>query len=244
MTTMMMMMMMMMRRRRRRRRGTTTTTTTMMMVVIRMITITVAITITFVVFILVVLAYPMVLPHIQSLEKTSTIRSQERQRLAVIGCALVTLLRSPSLVARVTVTHRTSWFFWCYTMVLSTCGIQGSYLQSIAHPVRNLHFPCKTCWPSNIPRPIAHQLTLDLHSTHHALNVHSFFKRGTCSRTSILCSIIFWPTTRENIWGEIYPQNMNSKSANQYNWHTLPETNIAPENRPSQKESHIPTIHF
>ena len=25
---------------------------------------------------------------------------------------------------------------------------------------------------------------------------------------------------------------------------TLPETNIAPENRPSQKEIHIPTIHF
>ena len=25
---------------------------------------------------------------------------------------------------------------------------------------------------------------------------------------------------------------------------TLPETNIAPENRPSQKESSIPTIHF
>ena len=26
--------------------------------------------------------------------------------------------------------------------------------------------------------------------------------------------------------------------------HTLPETNIAPENRPSQKETTIPTIHF
>ncbi len=26
--------------------------------------------------------------------------------------------------------------------------------------------------------------------------------------------------------------------------HTLPETNIAPENRPSQKETSIPTIHF
>ena len=26
--------------------------------------------------------------------------------------------------------------------------------------------------------------------------------------------------------------------------HTLPETNIAPENRPSQKETNIPTIHF
>ena len=25
---------------------------------------------------------------------------------------------------------------------------------------------------------------------------------------------------------------------------TLPETNIAPENRSSQKESHLPTIHF
>ncbi len=25
---------------------------------------------------------------------------------------------------------------------------------------------------------------------------------------------------------------------------TLPETNIAPKNRPSQKESSIPTIHF
>ena len=27
-------------------------------------------------------------------------------------------------------------------------------------------------------------------------------------------------------------------------WFTFPETNIAPENRPSQKESSIPTIHF
>ena len=26
--------------------------------------------------------------------------------------------------------------------------------------------------------------------------------------------------------------------------YTLPETNIAPENRPSQKETSIPTIHF
>ena len=26
--------------------------------------------------------------------------------------------------------------------------------------------------------------------------------------------------------------------------HTLPETNIAPENGPSQKESSLPTIHF
>ena len=25
---------------------------------------------------------------------------------------------------------------------------------------------------------------------------------------------------------------------------TLPETNIAPENRPSQKETYLPTIHF
>ena len=25
---------------------------------------------------------------------------------------------------------------------------------------------------------------------------------------------------------------------------TLPETNIAPENRPSQKETSIPTVHF
>ena len=28
------------------------------------------------------------------------------------------------------------------------------------------------------------------------------------------------------------------------NYYKLPETNIAPENRPSQKESSIPTIHF
>ena len=28
------------------------------------------------------------------------------------------------------------------------------------------------------------------------------------------------------------------------NRHTLPQTNIAPENRPSQKETSIPTIHF
>ena len=27
-------------------------------------------------------------------------------------------------------------------------------------------------------------------------------------------------------------------------YHTLPKTNIAPENRPSQKETSIPTIHF
>ena len=27
-------------------------------------------------------------------------------------------------------------------------------------------------------------------------------------------------------------------------WHTFPETNIAPENRPAQKETSIPTIHF
>ena len=27
-------------------------------------------------------------------------------------------------------------------------------------------------------------------------------------------------------------------------WGTLPETNIAPENKPSQKETSIPTIHF
>ena len=26
--------------------------------------------------------------------------------------------------------------------------------------------------------------------------------------------------------------------------HTLPATNIAPENRPSQKETSLPTIHF
>ena len=26
--------------------------------------------------------------------------------------------------------------------------------------------------------------------------------------------------------------------------YTLPETNITPENRPSQKEFHLPTIHF
>ena len=25
---------------------------------------------------------------------------------------------------------------------------------------------------------------------------------------------------------------------------TLPKTNIAPENKPSQKENHLPTIHF
>ena len=27
-------------------------------------------------------------------------------------------------------------------------------------------------------------------------------------------------------------------------WSALPKTNIAPENRPSQKEASIPTIHF
>ncbi len=26
--------------------------------------------------------------------------------------------------------------------------------------------------------------------------------------------------------------------------HTLPKTNIAPENGPPQKENHVPTIHF
>ncbi len=29
-----------------------------------------------------------------------------------------------------------------------------------------------------------------------------------------------------------------------FKWLTLPETNIAPENKPSQKETSIPTIHF
>ena len=48
------------------------------------------------------------------------------------------------------------------------------------------------------------------------------------------------------------PQNMDLKPANvainilesTMNQITLPETNMVPENRPSQKENSIPTIHF
>ena len=32
--------------------------------------------------------------------------------------------------------------------------------------------------------------------------------------------------------------------AKECKWNTLPETNVAPKNRPPQKESSIPTIHF
>ena len=38
-----------------------------------------------------------------------------------------------------------------------------------------------------------------------------------------------------NVWEKIIDRD---------DYHTLPKTNIAPENRPSQKETSIPTIHF
>ena len=37
---------------------------------------------------------------------------------------------------------------------------------------------------------------------------------------------------------------IRQKSPTKANRSTLPETNIAPENRPSQKETSLPTIHF
>ncbi len=42
-------------------------------------------------------------------------------------------------------------------------------------------------------------------------------------------------------WTLAYPKNSSSA---QTTIGTLPETNIAPENRPSQKETSIPAIHF
>ena len=38
--------------------------------------------------------------------------------------------------------------------------------------------------------------------------------------------------------------NWNERLAEVERYLTLPETNIAPENKPSQKETSIPTIHF
>ena len=40
------------------------------------------------------------------------------------------------------------------------------------------------------------------------------------------------------------PQKLIASDFKAYFCSTLPETNIAPENRPSQKEIHLPTIHF
>ena len=51
----------------------------------------------------------------------------------------------------------------------------------------------------------------------------------------------------QNPWKQGIMQNPLQKDVSsnlQKTLHTLPETNIAPENRPSQKESSIPTIHF
>ena len=38
--------------------------------------------------------------------------------------------------------------------------------------------------------------------------------------------------------------DLDTSLRNMWDLSTLPETNIAPENRPSQKETSIPTIHF
>ena len=41
-----------------------------------------------------------------------------------------------------------------------------------------------------------------------------------------------------------YPNMAIFKRSHHFKNHTLPETNVAPENRPSQKETDSPTIHF
>ena len=41
-----------------------------------------------------------------------------------------------------------------------------------------------------------------------------------------------------------FPRESKAASAKLCQSVTLPETNIATENRPSQKETHLPTIHF
>ena len=56
------------------------------------------------------------------------------------------------------------------------------------------------------------------------------------------------PTGKESHNPEVWVQT-SLKARKRNLWedlvtHTLPETNIAPENRPSQKESSLPTIHF
>ena len=42
----------------------------------------------------------------------------------------------------------------------------------------------------------------------------------------------------------IYKHNISNTCLSKVKSDTLPETNIAPENAPSQKENSIPTIHF
>ncbi len=46
--------------------------------------------------------------------------------------------------------------------------------------------------------------------------------------------------------GNFLPQNFLPQNFGEMDpiWLTIPETNIAPENKPSQKETSIPTIHF
>ena len=58
----------------------------------------------------------------------------------------------------------------------------------------------------------------------------------------------FPSTPNQGHWKKLFLQNIlcfiEKPSLPTNRWCTLPETNIAPENRPSQKESSIPTIHF
>ena len=50
----------------------------------------------------------------------------------------------------------------------------------------------------------------------------------------VIKCVIIWDTLQGMV---IYPTKQEKEN-------TLPRTNMAPENRPSQKESTIPTIHF
>ena len=44
-------------------------------------------------------------------------------------------------------------------------------------------------------------------------------------------------------WGQLF-NGITLPETQLFNGITIPETNVAPENRVSQKESHLPTIHF
>ena len=56
----------------------------------------------------------------------------------------------------------------------------------------------------------------------------------------------FFQETRENPWWSFHDERYKFGSLGQSTLEetTLPKTSMAPENRPSQKESSIPTIHF
>ena len=75
----------------------------------------------------------------------------------------------------------------------------------------------------------------------HGCNTFEFFHRKTLGKINTLHfdKDIFQT-------GGDYPPASSCKSPTRgffCEWLTLPETNIAPENRPSQKENSIPTIH-